>query len=342
MSNELLSPAVALGTGVLAMGGIALAARGIREKANSHLIPLMGVMGAFIFAAQMVNFTLPTMAGTSDHLIGTTLLAILLGPHAAVITMTGVLVIQCLVFQDGGLLALGANIINMGLLPSYIAYTVWRILTPKTSSPIPIARTLPAVWTAAFFAVVIGSIGVCAEVGLSDRLAIPLSKFTAAMVGVHLLSGAIEGVITCAVLVFLYRLYPELSPRAIHREGKKWSVSGIGMTVAVLTVVTAAFASWLASPYADGLEWAVSKPQTLKPKTALAERVDAIQDRFTPLPDYSARTDKIDAEPQETWPNVSFWTSFSGLLGVGLTMSMIWIAGKFINRGKIEAHHHAP
>ncbi len=331
MSNELLSPAVALGTGVLAIGGIGLASKRIREKMNSHLVPLMGVMGAFVFAAQMVNFTLPTMAGTSDHLIGTTLLAILLGPSAAVITITGVLVIQCLVFQDGGLLALGANIINMGLLPAFAAYGIWRMMTAGRST-VTMGRLLPAAWTASFVAVTLGAIGVCAEVGISQRLAIPLSKFTAAMVGVHMLSGAIEGIITCAVLVFLYRLYPELSSLTINWEHRKWSKSGIVTMFAILAIVTAGVLSWLASPYADGLEWAVSASDTLKPKTLLAEQADQLQEKYTPLPDYNVRTDGAADTSSDAWPNVNFWTSFSGLLGVGLTMLAIWGANRIILR----------
>ncbi len=335
MANELLSPAAALGTGLIALGGIGLAARKIRGQANSHLVPLMGVMGAFVFAAQMVNFSLPTLAGTSDHLVGTMLLAILLGPHAAVITMAGILIIQCLFFQDGGLIALGANIINMGLLPAYGGWWLWRLIR-GSENPVPPGRLLPAVWTACFVAVTLGAAGVCAEVGLSQRLGIPLSKFSAVMIGVHFLSAAVEGFITCAILVFLYKLYPNLSNATINWNAGKVTLRGAGMMFGISALVIAGSISWLASPYADGLEWAISKPDTLKPKTPFAAKVDQLQEKYTPLPDYNSRS--AGNEPsQNSWPNVNFWTSLSGLLGVGLTLILIWTIGRFlILKSKIQ------
>jgi cobalt/nickel transport system permease protein len=328
MANELLSPAVALGTGVLAMGFIALAARKIRDRATSHLVPLMGVMGAFIFAAQMVNFSLPTLAGTSDHLVGTMLLVILLGPHAAVITMAGILIIQCLFFMDGGLIALGANILNMGVIPAYAGWGIWRWIRGN-QDPVTPGRLLPAAWTASFVAVTLGAAGVCAEVGLSGRLGIPLSKFSAAMIGVHFLSAAVEGFITCAILVFLYKLYPNLSRETIHWQTRKINLRSTGMMFGISAIIVAGAVSWLASPYADGLEWAVSKPKTLKTKTAFAARVDQLQEKFTPLPDYNVRVTTAKTA-ENRWPNVNFWTSFSGLIGVGLTLSLIWSLGRFL------------
>jgi cobalt/nickel transport system permease protein len=335
MANELLSPSVAIGTGLIALGGIGWAARRIRDQAHSHLVPLMGVLGAFVFSAQMVNFSLPTLAGTSDHLIGTVLLAILLGPHAAVITMAGILIIQCLFFQDGGLIALGANIINMGILPAYAGWGLWRWIR-GSGNPVSPGRLLPAAWTACFVAVTLGAVGVCVEVGLSLRLGIPLSKFSAAMIGVHLISAAIEGFITCAILVFLYKLYPAMSNVTINWEAGKVSLRGTGMMFGISALVIAGSISWLASPYADGLEWAVSKPDTLKPQTAFTVRVDQFQEKYTPLPDYSSRSAPAESA-EDTWPNINFWTSFSGLLGVGLSLILIWTVGKFlIPKSKIE------
>ncbi|MFA5864324.1 MAG: energy-coupling factor ABC transporter permease [Phycisphaerae bacterium] len=332
MANELLSPTVAFGCGIIAVGGISFAAGRIRDMADSHLIPLMGVLGAFVFAAQMVNFSLPAIAGTSDHLIGAILLAVLLGPHAALITMTGILVVQCLVFQDGGLLALGANIINMGLLPAYIGYGLWRLMIGQ--GPLTRGKLLPAAWTAAFIGVCLGSAAVCVEVGLSGRLAIPLAKFSAAMIGIHLVSGAIEGGITCAILIFLYKLYPHLAGTSVNWQEKKMNPRSLVVMICVLAVVTAGSFSWFASPYADGLERVVSAPSTLKPKTELAGKIDTFQNKFTPLPDYNKR----DEPSQKRWPNVNFWTSFSGLLGIGLTMFVIRLGAGFITcRQKVKS-----
>ena len=127
MANELLSVPVAAGTILLASGGIVAVARKAKQTLTNEKLPLMGVLGAFVFAAQMVNF--PILTGTSGHMVGAVLLAILLGPHAAAIVMASIVIVQCLIFQDGGLLALGCNVINMGLVPAYLGYLSGQALT---------------------------------------------------------------------------------------------------------------------------------------------------------------------------------------------------------------------
>lgn len=129
MANELLSVPVAAGTLAVAAGGLGLICRKVSKFVTSEKLPLMGVLGAFIFAAQMVNFQLPAMPGTSGHMVGSVLLAIILGPHLAAIVISSVIIVQCLIFQDGGLLSLGCNIINMGLVPCYLGYFIYRTVT---------------------------------------------------------------------------------------------------------------------------------------------------------------------------------------------------------------------
>jgi cobalt/nickel transport system permease protein len=131
MANELLSIPVATGTLAIAAGGIAVICRKAGKLLEPEKLALMGVLGAFVFAAQMVNFQLPLMPGTSGHLLGAVLLAIILGPHAAAIVLSSVVIIQCLIFQDGGLLALGCNIINIAIVPTYLGYELYRWLTKK-------------------------------------------------------------------------------------------------------------------------------------------------------------------------------------------------------------------
>jgi len=121
MANELLTPGVAAGFGAASAAGIAYSSWRVRRELDDSKVPLMGVMGAFVFAAQMVNFQI--LPGSSGHLGGGVLLAILLGPSAATLVMAAILIVQCLVFNDGGLLALGANIFNMGIVPCYLAST---------------------------------------------------------------------------------------------------------------------------------------------------------------------------------------------------------------------------
>ena len=122
-----LSMATVATTYAVSAGGIGNAVRMANKKLGEKHVPLMGVLAAFIFAAQMLNF--PVAGGTSGHLIGAALAAILLGPWAAVLLMSCVLIAQSLIFQDGGLLALGANIFNMGIIASFGGYYLYRLLT---------------------------------------------------------------------------------------------------------------------------------------------------------------------------------------------------------------------
>src|SRR4030043_1769745 len=120
------TPVAAAGIAVAA-GSVAYAVRATNKNMGEKQIPLMGVLAAFIFAAQMLNF--PVIGGTSGHLIGAALAAILLGPWAGVLIMTCVLIVQCLVFQDGGLLALGANVLNMGIIAPFAGYYLYKGIT---------------------------------------------------------------------------------------------------------------------------------------------------------------------------------------------------------------------
>ncbi|MBU0909543.1 MAG: energy-coupling factor ABC transporter permease, partial [Proteobacteria bacterium] len=121
MADALLSPAVGATMWGVAAGTIAYSSMKVKKDLDERKIPLMGVLGAFIFAAQMINFTIPA-TGSSGHLGGGLLLAILLGPYAAFLTIASVLVVQSLFFADGGILALGCNIFNLGFFPAFIAY----------------------------------------------------------------------------------------------------------------------------------------------------------------------------------------------------------------------------
>ena len=153
MADALVSPAVAAGAGVAAAALIAVAASKVKKTRRDDIVPLMGVMGAFVFAAQMINFTIPG-TGSSGHVIGGVLLAAVLGPWAAFITLCSVLIIQCLVFADGGLMALGCNILNMAATSCLLAYPLiyrpiagrgakpWRIVAASvTASVIAVCRS---------------------------------------------------------------------------------------------------------------------------------------------------------------------------------------------------------
>ncbi|UCG09949.1 MAG: energy-coupling factor ABC transporter permease [Dehalococcoidia bacterium] len=181
-------------TYVVSAGGVGNAVRVANRKLSEKQVPLMGVLAAFIFAAQMLNF--PIAGGTSGHVIGAALAAILLGPWAAVLVMSCVLIAQSLIFQDGGLLALGANIFNMGIIASFAGYYGYRLVNSLLGS----SRRGKLVGSAfgAWSSVLLASIACAIELALSG--ASPIGVVLPAMAGVHALIGIGEGLITAAVL----------------------------------------------------------------------------------------------------------------------------------------------
>lgn len=175
----------------------------LNRKIEERQIPLMGVSAAFVFAAQMLNF--PIAAGTSGHFMGGALVAILLGPWAGMLVMATVLIVQCLLFQDGGLLALGANIFNMGIVGSLVGGYLYQVLKKIWGGQ-------KGLWAGAFLAgwfSIVVSAGLCAvELALSGT--VPLKAALPAMAGIHALIGIFEGFITVSVVGVLQKVRPDL------------------------------------------------------------------------------------------------------------------------------------
>jgi len=184
-------------TCVVSVGGVANAVRVVGKKLGEKHVPLMGVLAAFIFAAQMLNF--PVLGGTSGHVIGAALAAILLGPWSAVLIMSCVLIAQSLIFQDGGLLALGANIFNMGIIASFSAHYLYRlgISVLGDSRRGKLVSGFVGAWSSVFLAAIACAIELAVS-GVS-----PLGVVLPAMAGVHALIGVGEGLITAVVLSFV-------------------------------------------------------------------------------------------------------------------------------------------
>jgi cobalt/nickel transport system permease protein len=198
-----LSAPVWVAAGVVSAGAVAVSASRVGKTMEEKQVPLMGVVGAFIFAAQMVNF--PIASGTSGHLGGGVLAALLLGPWAGTLIMTAILVVQALLFQDGGITALGANILNMGVLPCLAGFGLYRLLRrllPGTRG------ALAAAALTAWLAVVLSASLAAVQIALSG--VIPLRIVLPAMAGVHALIGIGEGLITAAALAFLLRVRKDL------------------------------------------------------------------------------------------------------------------------------------
>jgi cobalt/nickel transport system permease protein len=188
---------VAAVTYVASGGSLTYAVRRTNEELGEKQVPLMGVMGAFIFAAQMLNF--PVAGGTSGHLIGGALATILLGPWAGMLIMTSVLVMQALIFQDGGLVALGANVFNMGVVACLVGHYAFNWLKRLLGEGV--RGTMISGFVAGWASVVAAAIVCALELAISGTSA--LAVVLPAMTLVHILIGIGEGLITVAVLVFL-------------------------------------------------------------------------------------------------------------------------------------------
>jgi cobalt/nickel transport system permease protein len=328
MANELLSVPVAAGTMAIAAGALGVICHKVKQVIAADKLALMGILGAFVFAGQMVNFQLPAMPGTSGHMIGAVLLAIILGPHLGAIVISSVVIVQCLIFQDGGLLALGCNIINMGIVHSYLGYFLYKMVTVGQFSAL---RVYIGAMLACLIAVEAGAILVPVQAALSGVLAVPFSTFLITMLGVHFLVGLIEGLITVAVLGYLQQVRPDVVLNSL--PGKiRLSRKVVLATLAVSSVIIGAGLSLIASDYPDGLEWSYAeRPDQPEFKAIISNndaRVTAVEDfqtKYTPLPDYSVRPSHLgQAVEQKTDPGVG-WTSFAGVAGSGVTMALIWL-----------------
>jgi len=335
MANELLSVPVAAGTLAIAAGGVGFVCRKARGIITSDKLALMGILGAFVFAAQMVNFQLPVMPGTSGHMVGAVLLAIILGPHLGAIVISSVVIVQCLIFQDGGLLALGCNIINMALVPSYLGYFLYKTVT---AGPFSSFKTYIGAMLACMFAIEAGAILVPIQASLSGVLAVPFSTFLITMIGVHFLVGFIEGLITVAVLAYIQQTRPDIVADSLPGT-VRLSKKAVLMTLVIFTVVTGAGLSIIASSMPDGLEWSYAErpdqpnfQPIISNENSTIAAVDDFQSKYSPLPDYSIRTPKLGQSLSQEAQTSAGWTSFAGVVGSGLTMAFIWLIARVLRK----------
>ena len=186
-------------TAAIGAAALGYSVRKTKLELKERQIPRLGVMAAFIFAAQMINF--PVAGGTSGHLLGAALATILLGPWSASIILTTILIIQCLVFQDGGLTALGANVLNMAIIGVFLTQAVYRPL--KKLSPNKWMEVV-ASFAASWLSVMVAAGAAAVELALSNR--IPLEVGLPAMLGVHAFIGIGEGVITTTVVLAVFKM----------------------------------------------------------------------------------------------------------------------------------------
>jgi len=295
-------------TGALSVAGLAVAARQVQRTLPRNKIPLMGLGAAFVFAAQMLNF--PVAGGTSGHLLGGVLAGVLLGPGAAAVVIACVLTVQALLFSDGGVLALGANIFNMSFIGAVVGYAIFR----SARRFLPGLRGLiTAVFFAAWLSTVLASVTCAGELALSGTL--PPGVVFPAMVGVHALIGIGEGLITSLVILAIARTRPDLleSENAVQGRGTGLEFLAFGLVIALGLAI---FVSPYACAWPDGLDHVAEKFGFAGHAATLIK---------TWIPDYKM-------------PGISstgIATALAGALGTLLMFGLACLVGRLLVRDKV-------
>ena len=324
MADALVSPAVGGIMLAASAGAIAYSAYKCKDDLDEKKIPLMGVMGAVIFAGQMINFTIPG-TGSSGHIGGGILLAALLGPFPAFLTITAVLLIQALFFADGGLLALGANIWNLGFYACLLVYPlVFRPIVKKGLTP---TRITVASIVSVILALSLGAFSVVLETLASGITELPFAAFVGLMAPIHVAIGIVEGIVTGGILVFVYKMRPELLESSVENTKlpSNISIKKVMGTLLVFAIVVGGGLSLFASANPDGLEWAmenVTGATELEAAGNAYESAASIQESTAFLPDYGFKSN--DGEGS------AMGTSVSGIVGAGITLILAGGTGYLI------------
>jgi len=342
MADALLSPAVGATFWTGTIGTIVYASRKLKRHLDDRKIPLMGVLGAFIFASQMINFTIPG-TGSSGHLGGGMILAVLLGPHAAFLVMASVLTVQALFFADGGLLALGCNIWNLGAYPCFVAYPL--IYKPLAGDGRSARRILVASLAGGVVSLQMGAFSVVLQTFLSGNAALPFTTFLLMMQPIHLAIGIVEGFVTAGVVNYVRAVRPEIldGPASPAPLAAGISLRNLLIGFAALAVFTGGALSWFASARPDGLEWSISKVtgkrELPEQEQGVPRELKSVQEKTAFLPGYGFKPPAGAPNAKEgapSWPAVDAGTSVSGLLGgvlvLGLALGIGWLIRAF--RGK--------
>jgi cobalt/nickel transport system permease protein len=303
-----LSVIVSILLWVVSIVFLGLALRNTSRLMGERLVPLMGILAAAIFAGQMLNFSVT--GGTSGHLLGAAIAAILLGPWPAVLVMTSVVAVQAIIFQDGGLLVLGANIFNMAVVGVFVSYTVYNLLG-KVLKKNP-AGVVISGFAAAWVSIFIASLAAALELALSGTS--PANIAVPAMAGIHALIGIGEGLITAGALAFVLAARKDLlnPEEAGNTAGNK----GILIAGAVISLALAVL-SPLASSHPDGLEWVAEQ------KGFLETAREAV---YNIIPDY-------------TFPGISspaLATILAGVIGIIIVFVVACAAGKAGKLSKMQ------
>ena len=346
MADALLAPAVAATMYVASGATAGLSIHKLKRDDEPQKLPTMAVTAALVFAGQMINYTIPG-TGSSGHMCGGMLLSALLGPQAGFLSMIVILAIQCLFFADGGLMALGANIWNMAFYGCFVGYyLIWRPIIRSrwfgTGKGALRARIIAASIIGCVVTLQLGAISVVLETSLSGITELPFGAFVALMQPIHLAIGLVEGLITAAVLSFVFESRPELL-RDVDAAGEglegKRSLKATIAILAVVALVVGGGLSLLASSNPDGLEWALFG----NAEEGYAENMGLDEDDFG-VSSKAADTAGSIQEATSFLPDYAFadndtpvGTTVSGVVGSAMVAGVavvICLAGGFFRKKK--------
>ena len=324
MSDGLISVNIGVIFMIISFIMIGFSIKKINQEHDDRKIPLMGVMGAFIFAAQMINFTIPG-TGSSGHIGGGILLCLILGQYPAFLSLCSVLIIQCLFFGDGGLLALGCNIFNMGILPCFVAYPL--IVKPLLKKNITSSRVLLASILGVVVGLEMGAFAVVLQTLASNITELPFTSFVVLMLPIHLAIGLVEGLITSTVVLYVLKDKREIVDHALN--DKHFGTSNIRRQVAVfavLTILVGGVLSLYASSNPDGLEWSiegVTGTDEIEASGSTKDTLAKVQSSTSFLPDYNF-----------SGSDSKLGVSVSGIIGGAATLILIGGIGYIVVKKK--------
>ncbi len=346
MADALLAPAVAATMYVASGTAAGLSVHKLKKDDEPQKLPVMAVTAALVFAGQMINYTIPG-TGSSGHMCGGMLLSALLGPQAGFLSMIVILAIQCLFFADGGLMALGANVWNMAFYGCFVGYyLIWRPIMHSRwfgeGKGAQRARIIAASVIGCIVTLQLGAFSVVLETSLSGITELPFGAFVALMQPIHLAIGLVEGLITAAVLVFVFESRPELL-RELDAEGQtlpaRRSLKAVVAILAVVALLVGGGLSLLASSNPDGLEWALFgnaeegyaenmglDEEDFGVSSSVADTAGAIQEKTSFLPDYAFADN-----------DTPVGTTVAGVVGSAMVAGvalLICLAGGFFRKKK--------
>jgi cobalt/nickel transport system permease protein len=343
MADALVSPAVGGAMWAVTAGTALFSAHKLQKEQDDKKIPLMGVMGAFIFAAQMINFTIPG-TGSSGHLGGGLLLAIMLGPYAGFLTMASILAIQALFFADGGLLALGCNVFNLGFYACFIGYPlIYKLIVKGKMSQ---GRIFWGSFLAGIIGLQLGAFSVVLETLCSGISELPFNTFVLLMQPIHLAIGVVEGLVTATVVSFIWRARPEIIENvSVAKPIGNVRLKPVLIGLLIAALITGGALSWFASVYPDGLEWSMAKTsgqEELAPRNQVQRILAQFQAKTAFMRDYdfkktSSETTTAREGKGPTTPDISGGTSIAGLAGAVFTLILAALIGfglRFLKKRK--------